>query len=184
VTAKGAKLKTGKYTLLVMRHSKAEAAGSVHDFDRELIPTGREKATCVAKKLQELAVAPEFVVTSRAARAFQTAQVVASFIHLPEEKIRDKKSLYMASDLDLLDFVTGKMTSCVHKAKTVLLVGHEPSVSGLASLLADKSTSPALLEQLHLGMSTASVAVFTSDVPFFEWSKHDVKLLDIVTAKA
>ena len=90
-----------------------------------------------------------------------------------------RQSLYdggMQSVLDELAHTKGKM-------RTLLVIGHEPTVSIASQWIASADSEPAMLDLLNLGMSTAAIAIFGSNKPFSEWQIHDGDLLAVVNPK-
>jgi phosphohistidine phosphatase len=98
----------------------ARFAGS--DRDRPLTGKGIEKMTAVAKRLAEMDVVLDCIVTSPLLRAKQTAQIVADALGLrPVEDAR----LGPGFSYDRLREVLGERRD----ANAIMLVGHEPAMS-------------------------------------------------------
>ena len=114
-----------------MRHGPAEdQARSGRDFDRRLTPSGRTRTELVARELAKNDERPKRILSSPLARTIETAEVVIATLALDllpesrEELAPGGDSLALLREL------------AEQGARRVMLVGHEPDVSGLtASLL-------------------------------------------------
>lgn len=120
--------------LYVMRHGIAEdpdPSGVGDDAERELTPEGRKKTRRAACGLRALGADFDVIYTSPLARARQTAELVAAEFGLAALLVRQTTSLSPgAAFADLFrDLAAEPPTS------NILLVGHEPHLSGLISYL-------------------------------------------------
>jgi phosphohistidine phosphatase len=117
--------------LYLVRHAIAEDSADYGDDSlRPLTEKGREKMKRIAASLKDLGAAPDLIVSSPYVRASQTAAILA-------------KELKYKEELAYSDFLvpTGEpdvMIGEINEKYTVdelMLVGHEPSLSALASVL-------------------------------------------------
>ena len=120
--------------LHLLRHANAEdlpPAGSREDSDRRLTPDGRLKARQIGKALERLGVAFDLIVSSPAVRTRQTAELVS-------ERWNPRPPLEFNDDLriggDSLRAIR-RIGSRGRGDRSVLVVGHEPELSRLASQL-------------------------------------------------
>ncbi|HEX2878055.1 MAG TPA: histidine phosphatase family protein [Polyangiaceae bacterium] len=111
-------------TLILMRH--AHAAQGDDDFARPLTERGQKQAEVVGVDFKELGLQPDQVLCSSALRARRTAEIVAAVLGFSGEIVRSDE-LYEASMMDYFKAVQG----IAEAAETLLLVGHNPSVSEL-----------------------------------------------------
>jgi phosphohistidine phosphatase len=114
--------------LYLMRHGPAEDhAPSGRDFDRALTHAGRERTRLVAVELGKRDEAPKRIVSSPLVRAVETARIVATTLELdvPLEESDD-----LAPGGDGHGLVRRLLAE---GARRVMLVGHEPDISFLAS---------------------------------------------------
>ena len=116
--------------LIVLRHAKAEGHGARRDFERRLVDRGRRDAERMGRWLAAAELEPELVVTSPAARAKETAELAIEGGGW-KVKLREAPELYEAALEGALDVVRSLDDGCA----SVLIVGHEPTWSALASLL-------------------------------------------------
>ncbi len=147
-------------TLTIFRHAHAEKADEdIGDFERELDKRGRREAKQMAGRLAALGLRPDHLVTSSATRTVQTAHILAHALDFPLARIRHDDRAYLAEAEQLLAIVQ----HCPDEALHVLLVGHNPGLSVLASRL-DAGRDRAEL---------ATAATCTLRLPIRRWSDLD-----------
>jgi phosphohistidine phosphatase len=142
--------------LVLLRHAKSAWADGA-DHDRPLGKRGRGDAPGAGRWLGQSGYVPDLVVCSTARRTRDTWQLAAAELGA-SPPVRFEPRVYGASTAELLDLV--RETS--PDVGTLLVVGHEPTMSGLTLLLAgDAATggAPALLERVRLKFPTAAIAV-------------------------
>ena len=117
--------------LYVVRHAIAEdAPAGGDDAARRLTPGGRRKMQGIVRGLRALGVEPDVVLTSPLGRAVETARVVVTGLrNAPEPRELDA----LASDVPPAD--TLKALRLAGRSQQVLIVGHEPNLSSVLSLL-------------------------------------------------
>lgn len=114
--------------LLLLRHAKAmPAAEPLADIARPLAPRGTRDAGWVGERLSHHGLGPQSIVTSPAARALHTAQIVASAVGYPREKIAIEHGLYLAEPAAILAIVAAQPA----RIESLLVVGHNPGLSEL-----------------------------------------------------
>lgn len=112
--------------ILLLRHAKAEPAdGFASDHDRSLAERGRLTSAALGPVLAAAAWAPDEVFCSTARRTRETWQVVAASGHLATPVVF-RPELYEASVGRVLDVVADAGV----ESGSVLVVGHEPTMSG------------------------------------------------------
>ena len=79
--------------------------------------------------------------------------------------------------------VFDELAQTKEKRRTLLILGHEPTVSIACQWIASSESDPTLLDLLNLGISPASIAVFGADEPFNQWQLHSGELIALLTAK-
>jgi phosphohistidine phosphatase len=124
--------------LYILRHGLAVergAPGFAKDAERPLTPKGERKLWQVAEAMEALELSFDLILTSPYVRARQTAEIVA-------EAFNRRKRLEMAECLtpggDMRELI-GLIKGITPLPENVLLVGHEPYLSELISLLASGS---------------------------------------------
>jgi phosphohistidine phosphatase len=136
-------------TLAILRHAKAEHPPTGSDADRSLTSRGHADAGAAGAWLAAEGYLPDLVICSPSRRTRQTWHAVAIAMgegHSPE--VRYEPAVYDQDSDDLLELV--QTTS--DKVGSVLLIGHNPSVSELSELL-DPSAMPGD------GLRTGGIAV-------------------------
>lgn len=123
-------------TLLILRHGKAAPEGAGSDHARPLTKQGKRAAEVVGKLLRDDDLLPDRIISSNAARAFDTARRVAKAAGLTNE-IAERADLYLAEPDAYLKVLRAE----ARDAQRVLLVGHNPGLEALALLLTGEPTS-------------------------------------------
>lgn len=134
-------------TLILMRHGDASVSAE-SDFARALTPLGRQQCRRTALSLIDTQLRPDAVVCSSAVRTLQSAQIVAEVLAVPRS-VNALTDLYLAEPEGYLAAIRAAGADVA----TLLVVGHNPGLSDLASLL--------LKEPVSLG--TAARALFRLD---------------------
>ncbi|HAB89476.1 MAG TPA: hypothetical protein DCF84_02990 [Bacteroidetes bacterium] len=109
----------------------------VEDIDRPLSAFGITQTIAFSKKMCAKRVEHDTFYVSPAQRSIHTAIILIRELQLGYDRIRVVKSLYNASEYELLDFYEHE----VEKEKHCMIVGHNPGISNFASLLSGKSYS-------------------------------------------
>jgi phosphohistidine phosphatase len=117
--------------LLLLRHAKSSWKSSGKDFDRPLTGRGRRDAPRIARWMKEKALVPDCVVSSPAARARETTELVLEELGLSPDDVRWDERVYEASTASLLRV----LADCPASARRVLLVGHNPGLEDLVRQL-------------------------------------------------
>lgn len=135
--------------LCVVRHGVAAARGpGVDDADRALTPDGMARARAAMTGLATL-LSPEVVFTSPLRRARQTASIATEVFGLP--RAVDCQALANGQHTALL--------ATVHEAdaSVAALVGHEPWLSSLVSMLVGGAGSPLRVQIKKAGAALVEV---------------------------
>lgn len=114
--------------LILMRHGHAEEGR--HDYERRLSEAGRNAARQAGLALAHTGFSPEHVLTSPAARAHETAELVARACDFAGP-LQAERSLYVAEE----DAYLSALRGLPEQVSRVLLVGHNPTASALARKL-------------------------------------------------
>ncbi|HKJ35218.1 MAG TPA: histidine phosphatase family protein [Solirubrobacterales bacterium] len=147
--------------LYLLRHAKSSWDDpALSDRERPLNKRGRKAAKRMAQHLGELDVAPAAVLVSPAARAAQTWDRIAA--GLPEGTASWTDDRIYSADSDQLLELLRELPSAFRSA---MLIGHNPSIQGLATRLA---TDGAELSTLHRKFPTAALATLSFAVPWID----------------
>ena len=130
--------------LYLLRHGIAVEPGTPgyeKDADRPLTPEGERKLWQIAEAMEALELSFDLILSSPYLRARQTAEIVA-------EALKARKRLELSDSLTP-GGSTKKLVDLLNRLQpppdNVLLVGHEPYLSGLISLLVAGDTASAVL---------------------------------------
>jgi phosphohistidine phosphatase len=122
--------------IYLVRHGDAvpeDEAGS--DRDRWLSPRGREAARILGRLLRETNVSPDAIVSSPLPRAAQTAELVAASI----DYIGHIATLRCLEPSAQPRVAAGMIATL---GASVVVVGHEPSISALGAFLLGRPSFP------------------------------------------
>jgi phosphohistidine phosphatase len=142
-------------TLLILRHAKSSwKKPELPDHERPLSKRGKKEAPKVGQYLKDNDLVPDLILSSNARRASATAQAVAEACSFAGQ-VDLYQDLYLSEPTIYLDILR-----CLpDDAKRVLVVGHNPDVEELLTLLTEANE--------HL--TTAALAVV--DLPISSWEE-------------
>jgi phosphohistidine phosphatase len=125
--------------LYILRHAIAgvRSASTPGDSQRPLTVEGAEKMRRAARGMRAMELSFDLILSSPYTRAKQTAEIVANVFGL-EKKLEFSQTL--AANGNPKDLVE-ELKRRHGKRKSVVVVGHEPYLSRLISLLISGSTS-------------------------------------------
>ena len=149
--------------LFLVRHAKAELSVGRDDYARKLTERGRADARRVAKALAARHFLPDVLIHSGAARAKQTAEILAAEWRSKVE-LEEDAGLYDASLTTLLD----RTRALRHEHKSVGLVGHNPGLGELATALTGSGAEP---ERRRLAAKYPTGAVAVLDFSIQRWAE-------------
>jgi phosphohistidine phosphatase len=149
--------------LFLVRHAKAELATGRDDYERKLTGRGRADARRIAKALATRHFLPDVLIHSGAARAKETAEILAAEWRTKVE-LEEDAGLYDASFTMLLD----RTRALGHAHKSVGLVGHNPGLGELATALTGSGAEPEV-SRLSAKYPTGAVAVL--DLSIKRWDE-------------
>ncbi len=142
----------GQRILLLMRHAKSGYPPGVTDHDRPLAPRGVKQAGLAGDWLRANVPPIDGVLCSTATRARQTVENTR--IDVP---VRYSDRLYDATPGIMID----EINTVGAGVSTLLVVGHEPTMSALALGLAGNGSDPAVAERISAKFPTSAIAVLT-----------------------
>ncbi len=125
---------SAEHTLVILRHAKADRPADVDDFDRPLTERGHADAAAAGAWLAAEGIRLDLVVCSPARRTRQTWHGVAMALeqeHAP--LVRYEPQAYAGGVEELL----AVLRTVDPALATVLVIGHNPTVSELSEQVAD-----------------------------------------------
>jgi phosphohistidine phosphatase len=123
-------------TLVLLRHAKAETPGELPDFDRQLTDGGRADADAAGAWLADQRLHPRLVLCSPAVRTRQTWHGVSVALAQanPDNggpEVHYEQGLYSGGRTEVIDL----LRAVPDTVRTVLIVGHNPTMSDVSLLL-------------------------------------------------
>jgi phosphohistidine phosphatase len=141
----------GQHTLLLMRHAKSAYPPGVVDHDRPLAPRGIREAGLAGDWLRVNVPTIDAVLCSTATRARQTLANTGI-----GAAVRYSERLYGATPGTMID----EITEVADTVTTLLVVGHEPTISAVALALASlDGTDAVAAERISEKFPTSAIAV-------------------------
>jgi phosphohistidine phosphatase len=138
-------------TLVLLRHAKSAYPDGVADHDRPLAPRGVREAALAGEWLRANVPAIDSVLCSTATRARET--LAHTGIDAPARYV---ERLYGATPGTVIELVN----QVADETSTLLVVGHEPTISETAIILTgNEDTDTAALEQISVKYPTSGIAV-------------------------
>ncbi len=162
---------------MLLRHAKSDYPDGVADHDRPLAPRGEREATLAGDWLRSgsgLESAVEAVLCSSATRTQQTLARtnVQAPTHVTER-------LYGAAPGAVIAEINAAATTFGFDPQTLLVVGHEPTMSQLALALSDPGESNiTAVEHISVKYPTSAMAVLRFGAP---WSALELSSAALTT---
>ncbi len=147
-------------TLMLLRHAKSDwSEDGQADVDRPLNSRGEAAAKVMGHYMAHAALLPEFILCSPARRAMQTWEIA-------QKELPSAPTTHI--EPDIYNFGDGRMLlQCLRAkagpARSVLIVGHNPSIEQLAKKLVGKGDRKlrAVMDEKY---PTATLAVITFSI--------------------
>lgn len=144
---------TGR-TLIMLRHAKAETPGTMRDFDRQLSSRGRMDAGAAGAWLAAQGLRPDLVICSTAARTRQTWHGVAVALAEADPggwapEVNYEHALYGGGRTEVIDLLRAVPESVT----SVLVIGHNPTMSDVSLLLCPDAADGAPIELRTCGLA-------------------------------
>lgn len=147
--------------LLLMRHGKAESTAGRIDHDRHLAERGQAQARLTGEYLESQNVQVARVLVSDAARTRETWEGVVGQIPGFDGTLTLEQDIYSGGVGEVLQLLHG----VADEHPVVMVVGHEPTIASLVSVLADDDSDPGSVAQARIGMPTGGLAILSGPLP-------------------
>lgn len=152
-------------TLLILRHGRAlPAPPGGDDHDRALHRSGASDVVRVAEGLRTRGLRPDHILTSSARRAVETTSAVQTVLEVAAEAVERDRRIYLADAWELLAI----MHEVDDAVATLLVVGHNPTLSHIGSLLTGRDVhldTSGLLALTHPALSWSRLALDGRGIP-------------------
>ena len=156
--------------VIFVRHGQADNFGpDGGDHGRRLTAKGGEQSRAVGKLLAKLEWVPDLVLSSPRTRAYETAAGVMAAAGVEGDPVVQE---WLNFDLRP-NIVMEELAALPSEIERVVLVGHEPTFSGMAAWLLGAETG-------YMEMKKASLVQFALSPP----SRHGALLKMLVPVKA
>jgi len=167
-------------TLVLLRHAKAETPGELRDFDRRLTQKGEADADAAGSWLADERLHPDLVLCSPAARTRQTWQGVSIALAQAKEgggapEVRYENGLYDGGRTEVFDL----LRKVPDTMRTVLVVGHNPTMSDVSALLVPDAD----FDRDEMVLKTAGLAVHRADGSWSGTEPGSMRLLQRHTSR-
>ncbi len=124
--------------LYLVRHATAENPSAFQrDHDRELTPEGIMEAARMGRYLTAQRAKPDQLVSSTAARALKTGQLMAEQLGIDPDRVEPVDNLFDGGPRAYLAAVNGVSADCT----SLMLVGHNPDISYFAEFLTHQAVA-------------------------------------------
>jgi len=127
-----------KRQLVLMRHGKSDWSEDVSDYMRSIKPRGFHESERIGDWMTTQGVVPEYIISSPAVRARQTAETTINSLGLDPDAIHWNDSVYMADISELLDAIAQTPDEC----QSLMVVGHNPGLEDLMFYLTEHIDVP------------------------------------------
>ncbi|WP_198942596.1 histidine phosphatase family protein [Methyloprofundus sedimenti] len=159
--------------LLILRHGKSDWGVEIKDFDRPLKKRGKRAAQRMGSWLQQQNLVSDYILSSPAERARNTAEKLAKAMGLTAQRVHYDSRLYAANQ----EHLKNALASCPPDAQRVLLIGHNPELESLLAFLSkDKLPTP---DDGKL-LPTATLAIFSMPDDWHALNRGCGELLNII----
>lgn len=166
---------TAERTLLLMRHAKSDYPTGVADHERPLAPRGVRQAGLAGDWLRAHAPAIDGVLCSTATRTRETLRNIR--IDAP---VRYSERLYASTPGTLID----EINTVDDGINTLLVIGHEPTMSALALGLGRAASSDtAAAERISAKFPTSAIAVLAVPCAWNGLELGGASLVDFVVPR-
>jgi phosphohistidine phosphatase len=167
-------------TVVLLRHARAETHGSRPDFERRLTEVGESDADAAGSWLADERLQPDLVLCSPAARTRQTWQEASIALaqarpERPAPEVRYENGLYGGGRTEVFDLLR-KVPDTVH---TVLVVGHNPTMSEVSILLIPDEQ----YDGREIELKTSGLTVHRAEGPWSETELGSMPLIERHTAR-
>jgi phosphohistidine phosphatase len=170
----------GARRLLLLRHAKSQWPDNTPDPERPLAERGIADATAAASVLAGIADLsdPDQVLCSPALRTRQTWRLASAAL-TDAPAVRYEPTIYGAAVSDLVEL----LHTVPDRTPTVLVIGHEPTMSTTADWLAAPGSQPAGLAQLRTKYPTCGLAVLELSTGWAELGAETAVLQDFLVPR-
>jgi len=164
--------------LLLLRHSKAEHVFGKADHERELTDRGHADARAIGEWLAAQGIEPDLVICSTATRTRQTWASTQDG-GARADATEFEKAIYHGG----VRAVVTAVQEVDPALTTVLVVGHEPTMSATTEILTEGAGAADALAAFDRGFPTSGLAVLALDGPWAQLAQGGATLREFVVGR-
>jgi phosphohistidine phosphatase len=112
-------------SVTLVRHVKSDWSNLVSDFDRPVREDRKDDAILIAKEITRKGALPQYIISSPAIRALQTARLLCTQWYYPAENIFTDRALYECAARDIMDVIK----AIDDEYDNIVIVCHNPAIS-------------------------------------------------------
>ncbi|MFG2572195.1 SixA phosphatase family protein [Streptomyces sp. NPDC048481] len=158
--------------IVLFRHAKADWP-QVTDHERPLAERGRKDAAVAGRKLTDSGIPVDLALCSTSTRTRETWKLaVHEFPQRPKTVYEER--IYEASPGELIAL----LNETPDDVRTIVLIGHNPGIQGLAEILSGRSDGDAGERMRRRGFPAAAFAVLSFDGSWKALEPGTAALLD------
>jgi phosphohistidine phosphatase len=175
-------------TLVLFRHAKSAWPEDVPDHERPLAPRGQRDAPVMGAWLRDAGLVPDQVLCSTARRARETWQLAEGGLGAAPP-VSVERGVYESAAAGLLTLIRETPTA----VRTLLVIGHNPTIEDLALMLAAASAGGAssapdaaatgALDRMRVKFPTAAIAVLEFAGTWADLAAGQARLAALVTPR-
>jgi len=118
-------------TIYIVRHAKSSwNTVDIPDEQRPLLEKGKKRTKKVIDYLHENHIKVDYIISSHAVRAHETAKILAHALKYPIENIKIDSQIYYANG----DALLNQFYDLPDRFDSVMIVGHNPSLTDFVNL--------------------------------------------------
>jgi phosphohistidine phosphatase len=120
--------------LYIMRHAKSSwKDASLDDHRRPLKKRGKRDSKEMGRRLAARAIAPDYIMSSDARRAMDTATAIVAALGIPADRIHRQPALYHVTASELQQLIH----DLPDRYARVMLFGHNPTLTDFVNAFLD-----------------------------------------------
>jgi phosphohistidine phosphatase len=117
-------------TLYIVRHAKSSwKYPELADDERPLLEKGKKRTKRIIDYLEEQNISVDYIISSHATRALDTAKILAHALNYPVDDIKVDHEVYYADG----DKLFNQFYDLPERHDSVMLVGHNPAMTNFAN---------------------------------------------------
>lgn len=117
-------------TIYIVRHAKSSwDISGIPDEQRPLMEKGKKRTKKVIDYLHQHNISVDYIISSHAVRALETAKILAHALKYPIDAIKVDSQVYYASG----DGIFNQFYDLPERFNSVMIVGHNPALTDFAN---------------------------------------------------